>query len=150
QLLGRNSGMPEQTLAKLTTVSIPALRTYLDGRAAHRQGHDAEAMADFERALEIDSTFALAGLDLAIATRRFLRASLCSLPPCRFGSMISGLIPSPGDDQRFETGIRVASQFRDRLAAHDRAMLDALRGQHYPEPSTAREMLVGLEAAARV
>ena len=43
-LLGRHSGMPEQTLATLTTVSMPALRAYLDGRAAHRQAHDAEAI----------------------------------------------------------------------------------------------------------
>ena len=150
QLLGRRSGMPEQTLATLTTVSLPALRAYLDGRAAHRQAHDADAIRDFERALEIDSTFALAGLDLSIATRKFLRQSVCSsATPCRFGSVITGLIPSAEDDARFDTGVRLAWQSRAKLGPHDRPLLDALRGRHFPEPSSARETLLDLQAAAR-
>lgn len=150
QLLGRRSGMPEQTLATLTTVSMPALLAYLDGRAAHRQAHDAEAIRDFERALEIDSTFALAGLDLAVATLKFLRQSVCnSTTPCRFGTVIAGLIPSAEDDARFDTGVRLAWQSRARLGPHDRPLLDALRGPHFPEPSSARETFLGLQAAAR-
>jgi len=151
QLLGRRSGMPEPTLATLTTVSIPALRAYLEGRAAFRhQGHDADAIRDFEYALEIDSTFALAGLDLAVATLKFLRQSVCSATtPCRFGSVISGLIPSTEEDARFDTGLRLAWQSRAKLGMHDRQLLDALRGRHFPEPSSAHETLLDLQAAAR-
>ena len=149
QLLGRRSGMPEQTLATLTTVSMPALFAYLDGRAAHRQAHDQEAIRDFTRALEIDSTFALAGLDLAVATLRILRQGVCNTTPCHFGTVVTGLVPSVQDDGYFETGVRLAWQARDKLGPYDRARLEVLRGPDYPQPSSARETLAKLEAADR-
>jgi tetratricopeptide (TPR) repeat protein len=46
--------------ASLTTHSLPALRSYLEGEAAFRKTDFAGAVAAFERAVEIDSTFALA------------------------------------------------------------------------------------------
>jgi len=46
--------------ASLTTHSLPALRSYLEGESAFRKTDFAGAVAAFERAVEIDSTFALA------------------------------------------------------------------------------------------
>ena len=46
--------------ASLTTHSLPALRSYLEGEAAFRKTDFAGAVAAFEQAVEIDSTFALA------------------------------------------------------------------------------------------
>ena len=72
-----------------------------------------------------------------------------SAGPCRFGSVITGLIPSAEDDARFDTGVRLAWESRAKLGPHDRPLLDALRGRHFPEPSSARETLLDLQAAAR-
>ena len=46
--------------AGLTTESLEALRHYLDGEAAYRRSNFAGAAAAFERAVGVDSTFALA------------------------------------------------------------------------------------------
>ena len=51
----------------LVNTPLPALRLYLEARAAQRRGHYADAVVRFGRALDLDSTFALAGLGLASA-----------------------------------------------------------------------------------
>jgi tetratricopeptide (TPR) repeat protein len=51
--------------ASLTTHSLPALRAFLEGEAAYRHSDFAGAVANFERAVEIDSTFALGWQRLA-------------------------------------------------------------------------------------
>jgi hypothetical protein len=45
--------------------SLPALRAFLDGQTAFRSGRYAVALRRYEQALDRDSTFALAGLQLA-------------------------------------------------------------------------------------
>jgi len=67
QLLVHAAGEADDRLASLTTTSLPALRAYLDGMAAHRRGDYATARALFDRALTNDSTFALAALRRARA-----------------------------------------------------------------------------------
>ena len=59
-LLAGEAGRTE--LATLT--SLPALRAYLDGQAGLRAGRFADAFQSFNHALELDSTFALAGIGL--------------------------------------------------------------------------------------
>jgi tetratricopeptide (TPR) repeat protein len=54
-------------LAATTTGSMPALRSYLSGEAAFRSGHFDQAVQDFRRAAEQDTTFALAWYRLAVA-----------------------------------------------------------------------------------
>jgi DNA-binding SARP family transcriptional activator/TolB-like protein len=151
QLLSRRSGIPERTLAVLTTVSTPALRAYIDGRAAHRRSDNVDAVAHFARALEIDSTFALAALDLAVATHKVLRHGYCSATACGFLTItgIANTTP-PLEDAHFETAIRLASQARDKLGIHDQQFLDALRGRHYPRPSRPRELIEDLQKAANL
>ncbi len=52
-------------LAALTTHSVPALKAYLEGDREFRYGRFARAIAGFQRAISIDSTFALAWYQLA-------------------------------------------------------------------------------------
>ena len=65
-LLAGEAGETEN-LVNLTTTSLPALRAYLEGRSAYRDARYTEAVQQFGRALEFDSTFALAGLGLRSA-----------------------------------------------------------------------------------
>jgi DNA-binding SARP family transcriptional activator/TolB-like protein/TolA-binding protein len=54
-------------LAAVTTHSLPALRRYLDGERALREGHDAQAAAAFREAAVLDTGFALAQYRLALS-----------------------------------------------------------------------------------
>ena len=103
QLLGLSAGVSADRLASLTSASLPAIREYLAGRAAFRRGRYEEAVLRFRDAVTLDSTFALAGLDLARAAGW-----------------------SPGG---FELGLRVAEAGRRRLGGADQVFLDAMLGQ---------------------
>jgi hypothetical protein len=122
QLLAGKTRM-ERTRTGLMHTPLPALRAYLEGEAAHRRGEYGEAVARFDRALELDSTFALAGLGLAAA---------------------AGWATAPGAARR---GLERAWVGRDRLSPRDRALLIAEVGPRYPEPSTLAEYLAAWEQA---
>jgi len=66
-ILGSEAGQatPVHHLASITTASLPALRAYLEGEALFRRGDFAGAIAEYERAVTADSTFALAYYRLA-------------------------------------------------------------------------------------
>jgi hypothetical protein len=98
-LLSARAGADDSRLALLTSASLPALRAYLDGKQAYRGGRFTEAAAHFRRAVEIDSTFALAGFELILA-----------------GTWTDG---TPVD-----LGRTIAWQGRDRLPARDRRRLE--------------------------
>jgi tetratricopeptide (TPR) repeat protein len=61
------TALPPVDLASVTTTSIPALTAWLEAEALHRRGDIPAAILAYERAVAIDSTFALAfhGLSLA-------------------------------------------------------------------------------------
>ena len=69
-LVGRRDEPAPQLarLASVTTSSLAALKAYLAGEAEARAGHHAEAVAHLERAVNIDTTFALAYYRLAAAS----------------------------------------------------------------------------------
>lgn len=115
QLLAAHAGERER-LALLTSTSLPALRSYLSGRSLYRRGHYAEAAAEFHRAVEVDSTFALAALSLARAASWF------------------------GDPAYIRRGLAMAHQHKKRLGPADRALLDAVAGPRYPAQSTMLEV----------
>ncbi|MEO8295500.1 MAG: hypothetical protein ABI613_08305, partial [Gemmatimonadota bacterium] len=115
KILTTASGETDQPLSALTSSSLPALRAYLDGKARLRQGDAIQAARHFTRALDIDSTFALAGLGLRIATSWY------------------------GDNVLGERGLRAAYRSKNRLSTRDRALLDALAGPHYPAPASTYE-----------
>ena len=121
QLLVLSSGEERHRLAALTTTSLPALRAWLNGRAAHRRGDYATATDLFDQALEHDSTFALAGLSR--------KASSIWL-----------------DESTGDSGTFLAWRHRDRLSGRDLALLRFLLGSRYPLPGEARDDFVNLEA----
>ncbi|MGH7572471.1 MAG: adenylate/guanylate cyclase domain-containing protein [Gemmatimonadota bacterium] len=52
--------LPDVSLARVTTSSLPALKAYLEGEALYRRSQFEEAIAAYEKAVAADSTFALA------------------------------------------------------------------------------------------
>jgi serine/threonine-protein kinase len=92
-------------LARATTASLEAYRTYLQGIDELNGWNLGEADRSFRRALALDSTFGLAYYKLAL-TR--------------------GWIAGAGDSIGLE-GIRQATRFADRLPDRDRAMVGAYR-----------------------
>ncbi len=109
-LLARAAGEPEERLPALAATSTDALRAYLDGWALVRRGSLEGALKQFQRALAVDSTFALAALG---ATRM--------------------LVDGPFD--RSDPEAQLAWRLRDRLTLGDRAYLVAMVGPRYPESS---------------
>jgi len=59
--------VPEVRVSTVTTASIPALRAYLEGEQAFRQSRFTEAQQAFARAVELDTTFAIAAHRLSFA-----------------------------------------------------------------------------------
>ncbi len=148
QLLTRQSGIAETSASAITSHSLPAIRAYLIGRAAYRRSDEDLAVESFTRALEIDSTFALAALDLAVATGKLLRTRLCVEGICRVYSIMPGLVLlSDRVDDQFDRAVRLAWEHRSRLGRRDRPLLDALHGGSYPLESSARETLANLSRA---
>lgn len=147
QILARQSGVAETSVAAITSQSLPAVRAYLTGRAAYRRSDENRAIDNFTRALDIDSTFALAALDLAVATGTVLRAQICRNKGCRVFSIVPGFPSSDRTDDLFDRAVRLAWEHRAKLGKRDRPLLDALRGENYPRASSAREMLTGLQRA---
>jgi TolB-like protein len=98
-LLGRSAGVEGPRLGALTSASLPAVREYLHGRSAWRAGRREDAAPHFRAAVELDSTFALAGLALARAAWK------------------------DGSEENFYRGRAVARANLDRLGGADRALL---------------------------
>jgi serine/threonine-protein kinase len=107
----------------LVNTPLPALRLYLEGRAAQRRGEYGDAVVRFGKALDLDSTFALAGMSLAGA---------------------AGWTAAPGAARR---GLERAWASRDRLTPGDKALVLAEVGPAYPAVSTALEFLGAWERA---
>jgi TolB-like protein len=105
----------DASLASQTTGSLRALRAFLDGQAAFRRGSHAVAVRRYEEALQIDSTFALAALQLARSADRLQLGA----PRTR--------------------GLAVAWRGRAELDERARALLVAMAGPRYPAPSTPDE-----------
>lgn len=59
-LLPRSETLPDLDLSRITTSSLPALRSYLEGERKYRRSRFREAIGDYTRAVEADSTFAVA------------------------------------------------------------------------------------------
>ncbi len=104
QLLAGFEGGPAariDRIAAVTTSSLPALKAYLEGQTALRNGDYEAAVDAFQRAVAEDSTFALGYYRLSIAAEWLLRWDL-----------------SHEAAQR-------AFQYADRLSDRDRALLEA-------------------------
>jgi tetratricopeptide (TPR) repeat protein len=126
QLLAREEGVPQHQLEALMTTSLPALRAYLEGRRNYRIGRFGEAAAQLEEALQQDSTFALAAIQLWLVTN--------------WGNLTT----EPGTEGR---ALRLAWAARERLSAPDRLFLEAIAGPRYPEPTPRPELRAAHERA---
>ncbi|MDQ3950438.1 MAG: hypothetical protein M3282_08825, partial [Gemmatimonadota bacterium] len=104
-LAGRSAGPAARSsrLTALTTESLAALKAYLRGECEFRAGRYLQALESFQNATAEDPSFALAYYRLAAAS-----AAVANLELARDAS-----------DQ--------AHRRRDRLAEHDRLLLDAQR-----------------------
>jgi len=146
-----HAGVSEPTLATIATVPMPALRAYFWGRAAYRRGREAEAVRQFARAVDIDSTFALAALDLAVA----LGQPLGYQPRCPGNDCLTTYFAlgyrnagSESDHRRVMRAVNMAWHYREKLGPRDRPLAEALRGDSVPERNTARAMIARLQSAA--
>jgi TolB-like protein len=111
QLEVRRAGEREDRLGTLTGTPIAAVRAYLAGKAAYRRGDYQRAYGELERAIAVDSAFAIAAL-----------------------ALLEARVFASGDAPIGRTAA-LAWSLRDRLAARDRTMLEALTG---PMPVDAR------------
>ena len=122
QLITEEAGAP-RGLAGLVNRPLPALRLYLEAQAAYRRANYPDAVARLSQALDLDSTFAIAGLRLASA---------------------AGWTASPGAGRR---GLERAWASRDRLSPPDQALLLAEVGPDYPAVSPLTKHLAWWERA---
>lgn len=110
-------------LADLTTSSVEALRAYLEGERFYRQAEFPRAVEAYQRALDQDSTFALAMFRISDAY---------------------GWLESVQSEIAIELGDR-ATRYMDQLSPRNRAILVASNGLYAGDMSQAAE----LEAAVR-
>ena len=110
--------LPSLSIASLTTDSIAALRAYLQGERYYRSFTLDSALAAYTRAIEVDSTFALAHLRRALV----------------YGW--TGGYGSPASHQAAEAGFR----FADRLPPRSRRLLEAYRAFEAGSPSAIDSM----------
>ncbi|HEX2251399.1 MAG TPA: serine/threonine-protein kinase [Gemmatimonadales bacterium] len=97
--------IPNLRLASLTTASLDALRSYLEGERLYRKLAMDSALASYTRAVEADSTFALAHLRRA---------------------QVFGWTGGYGNRES-QDAVALATRFADRLPARDRRLLGGYR-----------------------
>jgi tetratricopeptide (TPR) repeat protein len=122
ELLARDAGESEEQLSDLITAELPALRSYLAGRAAYTRGDYRSAVDHLSNAVEVDRSFALAALSLASAD-------------AMLGSGVQ------------RDAISLAWAARDRLTPRDRAYLTAFAGPRHPAASTLAERIAAWDEA---
>ena len=120
-LLSLSTGEYEESLDQLTSTSPEALREYLLGQREYKRVRFALSSEHFRRAVQLDSTFALAAIGWADAAW-------------------NGLAVAPG-------ALPLAWRHRDRLSERDRAYLRARVGPNYPDPATVVEQIRAWETA---
>lgn len=110
KLLGITTGLEGHRLASLEGVSPAAIRAFVAGRAAFRRGRPDLAAESYREAVTLDSTFAVAGLDLQRA---------------------AGWTKNEDDAA---LGRHVVRANRERLGAPDRALNEAMVRQWQDAP----------------
>jgi tetratricopeptide (TPR) repeat protein len=124
RLLVLGAGVDPSRLFSITSSSLPAIRAYLAGRTAFRRGRLDDAFRQFREATLLDSTFALAALEL-------VHASL----------WVTGV---DGEDAR--RGGRLALAGRGQLSPSDRALLDVWVNLRTTEPGEFQQWQAAVTA----
>jgi tetratricopeptide (TPR) repeat protein len=109
-------------LAAVTTTSLPALKAYLEGDRRFRAQQFAEARDAFQRAVAIDTLFALAYYRLSITAEWLIQGDLA------------------------RDAAEQAVRHSDRLSDHDRALLEALRATRRGDAATAERLYLTILA----
>ena len=118
-LAARGTTFKVSSLAAYTTASLPALKAFLAGEQTLRIGDFDGAAADYERAVQADSTFALAWYRLSEAGEYLLRDDLA-------------------------TGAATAAErWSARLPERERTLLEARLAARQGHIDTALELLAG-------
>jgi tetratricopeptide (TPR) repeat protein len=125
QLLALGAGASSAQLSALTTTNLSALRAYLDGVSAFRRGVYQTSTPTLTRAVELDSTFALA-----------LSALVES----------DGWHPATVDMGRVR---RLAWQYRDRLNPQDQLFLSLRLGSRFPKTTPWTVQIADAERAVQ-
>jgi eukaryotic-like serine/threonine-protein kinase len=125
RILSLSIGEYSESLEQLTSADPGALREYLRGQVEFRSGRWIDARDHFERAVEADSTFALAAIWAADS-----------------GNNIPGAA--------FQPYLELAWRHQERLSERDRVYLRARLGPGHPGPDTREERRRAYEAAARI
>ena len=125
QFLALGAGASATQLSALTTISLDALRAYLDGQAAYRRAAFEKATPLLEHAVQLDSTFALALSALIEA---------------------NGWYNGTADMDRVQ---RLAWQYRDRLNQRDQLFLSIRLGSRYPRETPWTEQIADREKATQ-
>lgn len=123
RLVASNAGLRERLVGQRLP-PLAAVRAFLNGQALYRREAYADAVREYERALELDSTFALAALRLALAADRLNTA------------------------EQHDGALGLAWSHKDALSPIDRAHLVAFAGPRYPDPSNEAEQLRAWNEAA--
>ena len=119
ELLLRRANVPMHRLDSLMTRQPAALRLYLTGLESYRRGEYVDASKQFSEALRLDSTFALAALQLS--------SSLGMVGDAGYGDRIA---------------FAVAWKQRHHLPPRDQEFLNLRAGPRYPATSPVSEELV--------
>jgi tRNA A-37 threonylcarbamoyl transferase component Bud32/tetratricopeptide (TPR) repeat protein len=126
RLLALGAGASSAQLSALTTTNLDALRAYLDGVSAFRRGAFQNATPLLSRAVELDSTFALA---------------------------LSALVEADGwhvatvDMKRVRS---LAWRYRDRLNPQDQLFLSLRLGSRYPKITPWTVQIADAERAVQL
>jgi tetratricopeptide (TPR) repeat protein len=108
--LGTGPAARVRRIAAVTTNSLPALKAYLEGERAYRLGQYQDATEDFQRAVALDTAYALAHYRLSILAEYVTQAELA------------------------QAAAEQAVRFAGRLPERDRRMFEAFlawrRGAH--------------------
>ncbi len=117
-LAGRYQGPRDRLMltAATTTQSLPALKFYFVGEREFRSGNYPRAVQAFERAVALDTTFALAYYRMSIAAEWEGRTDLQS------------------------SGATNALRFSDRLSDHDKQLVKALVARRARDPDLAESI----------
>ncbi|MGI9075893.1 MAG: protein kinase domain-containing protein [Gemmatimonadaceae bacterium] len=98
---GKGLSTPVGSISSVTTSSLPALKAYLEGESLFRGGQFASAVEAFQRAVTLDTAFALAYYRLSVAAEW------------------------NGEPERTLRAAEQAVVYGERLSEHDRRLLDA-------------------------
>jgi len=129
-LLQELEGEPRANLASITTASLDALKSFLNGEQLYRRGEYGEADQAYTRAVGADSTFALALYRLGL-TRGWTEAagtelaegplaraiSLGNLPQRELGLARAALAVVRGDETEIDSARVLASRYPDDAEA---------------------------------